>query len=317
MARPTHRGASDLTSGGASDPSSPMSSGLAHLLAVLDLEARPKERTPAATWWRGNSVAAPMGDRVYGGQVIAQTLLACGRTVPADRPPHSLHGYFLREGVISEPIDFAVEKLHDGNSFSARHAHAYQNDVPILTATASFQLVQPGYDRQRPMPSGVPGPETRVSASELLAGHDSPAVQWWSADSAFELVPVDPPIYLEPDPNPSDRQLVWVRSRGRIPSDNQLLHRALLAFACDQLLLEPAVRGAGKSWLDVGAGIPIASLDHAMWWHRDVRVDDWLLFVQEAASSQGGRTLGQARVYQRDGTLVASIVQEGMLRIRG
>jgi len=289
--------------------------GMAALLAVLDITPQPKLRTPRETWWQGKSVTSPMGQRVYGGQVLAQTLMACGHTVAADRPPHSLHGYFLRQGTTTKPIYFAVEKLHDGNSFSARRCHAYQDGAPILSATASFQLVQGGYDDQLPMPSDVPPPEAGVSARELLAGHENPATRWWTDDSPFDLVPVGAPMYLAPDPQPSDRQLVWVRTREPVGSSDQLLHRALLAFACDQLLLEPAVRGAGRSWLDIGAGIPIASLDHAMWWHRDVRVDDWLLFVQEAASSQGGRSLGLARVYQRDGTLVASIAQEGMLRI--
>jgi len=291
------------------------SEGLTALLSVLDLAAQPQLLTPRETWWKGDSVTAPMGTRVYGGQVLAQTLMACGRTVAPERPPHSLHGYFLRQGTTTKPIYFAVEALHDGNSFSARRCHAFQDGAPILSATASFQLVQPGYDAQRPMPQNVPSPESGVSASELLADHHIAATRWWSESSPFVLVPVGAPLYLEPDPQPTDRQLVWLRTRGPVASDSQLLHRALLAFACDQLLLEPALRGAGKSWLDVSAGIPIASLDHAMWWHRDVKVDDWLLFVQEAASSQGGRSLGLARVYQRDGTLVASIAQEGMLRI--
>jgi len=233
-----------------------------------------------------------------------------------------MHAYFLREGTVKQPIEFAVENLHDGKSFSARRVRAIQNGEPILSATASFQLVQPGYDAQVNMPKNVPPPEAGESHSEHLRGSNFPNASWWGRDAAFEVVQVASPIILESDPQASDRQLVWVRSRGQVPPpptddiSEQLWHRALLAFACDQLLLEPAVRGAGASWLDLRkARIPIASLDHAMWWHRDVRVDEWLLFVQEAGSSFGGRSMGQARVYTQNGELVASIAQEGMLRI--
>jgi len=290
--------------------------GLGGLLRVLDLQQ------VAPYSFTADSYSAPVADRVYGGQVLAQALLACGRTVAPDRPPHSLHGYFLREGTVTQPIEFEVENLHDGNSFSARRVRALQAGVPILSATASFQLEQPGYDAQVRMPSDVPPPEAGESHREHLEDADFPNASWWGRDAAFEFVQVASPIILESDPKASDRQLVWVKARGIVPPpaeaqvSEQLWHRALLAFACDQLLLEPAVRGAGMSWLDIhSARIPLASLDHAMWWHRDVRADEWLLFVQEAGSSHGGRSMGQARVYTQDGILVASIAQEGMLRI--
>jgi len=297
--------------------------GLTGLLRVLSLSETLAPSNPARhAAFSGNSFSAPIADRVYGGQVLAQALLACGRTVDPLRPPHSLHAYFLREGTITQPITFDVENLHDGKSFSARRVRALQNDEPILSATASFQLFQPGYDAQVDMPKNVPPPEAGESHREHLRDADFPNANWWGRDAAFEVVQVAAPIFVESDPRASDRQLVWVRARGHIPPpptadvSTQLYHRALLAFACDQLLLEPAVRGAGMSWLDLhSARIPIASLDHAMWWHRDVRVDEWLLFVQEAGSSSGGRSMGQARVYAQDGTLVASIAQEGMLRI--
>lgn len=288
---------------------------LDNLLSVLDLrEVEGWGPRGEEDLWRGSSVPA-LGRRVYGGQVLAQAIVACGRTVAPARAPHSMHAYFLREGALDSPIDFAVERLRDGRSFSARRTHALQGGKPILSLTTSFQEDQPGYDYQRSAPADVPAPEGVQSAYELLAGIDHPAARWWSVDSSFELAHVGGSVFVRPDPSPSDRQMVWVRARHEIASDEALLHRALLAYACDQVMLEPVLRSAGKSWLDVGAGLAMASLDHAMWWHRNARVDDWLLFVQEAPTAQGGRALGFARVYTREGALVASIAQEGMVRL--
>lgn len=266
--------------------------------------------------WRGDSVPGP-ARRVYGGQVLAQALLACGRTVDDDRLPHSLHAYFLREGTLDTPIDFAVERLRDGRSFSARRSHAIQHNKPILSLTVSFQVDQPGYEASEPAPGDVPPPEEVPSAIDVLHGIDHPAAKFWSHESAFDLRHVGGSLYLGPDPDPKPTQQVWVRARHAIESDDRLLHRALLAFACDQVMLEPVLRQAGKSWTDVGGTVPMASLDHAMWFHRDARADDWLLYVQESPGAQGGRGLGLARVYDREGRLVASIAQEGMLRLPG
>jgi acyl-CoA thioesterase-2 len=288
---------------------------LDRLLAVLDLrEVDGWGPRGEEDLWRGDSVPG-LANRVYGGQVLAQAVVACGRTVVDARAPHSMHAYFLREGALDMPIDFAVERLRDGRSFSARRTHAIQQGKPILSLTASFQEDQPGYDYQRAMPDDVPPPEEVTSAFHLLGSVDHPAARWWSSDSAFELAHVGGSLFLGPGREKTDRQMVWVRARHAIDSDDRLLHRALLAYACDQVMLEPVLRGAGKSWLDVGHDLPLASLDHAMWWHRDARVDDWLLFVQEAPTAQGGRALGFARVYTREGVLVASIAQEGMVRL--
>ncbi|MET0788345.1 MAG: acyl-CoA thioesterase II [Cellulomonas sp.] len=258
----------------------------------------------------GRSLPQPNG-RVFGGQVLAQALLAAGRTVPEGRLPHSMHGYFLRAGDVREPITFAVERLRDGRSFTARRTHALQGGEAILSMITSFQEQQPGLDYADPMPAGIPGPEDVQSALELLSGIDHPVAKFWTQEAAFDVRHVDGSIYLGPPKEPSGHQAVWFRSRGPLPED-QLLHRALLAYACDQVMLEPILRRAGRSW--VTRGLSIASLDHAMWWHRDVRVDDWLLYVQSTPSAQGGRGLGAARVFTRDGTLVASVAQEGMVR---
>lgn len=252
------------------------------------------------------------GGRVFGGQVLAQALLAAGRTIGDDRLPHSLHGYFLRAGQVDEPITFAVERLRDGRSFTARRTHALQGGVPILSMISSFQEEQDGLDYADEPPADVPAPEDVPSAIAHLSGIDHPVARFWSQEAAFDVRHVSGSIYLGPAREHTDRQLVWFRSRGPVP-DDQLLHRALLAFACDQVMLEPVLRRSGSSWAT--RGLSIASLDHAMWWHRDVKVDDWLLFQQTSPSARGGRGLGAARVFTRDGVLVASIAQEGMVRL--
>jgi len=147
---------------------------------------------------------------------------------------------------------------------------------------------------------------------ELLGTEDRPVADFWTQTNAFDLRHVDEPIYLEPAATPTDRQMVWMRARGWVDA-SEVLHRALLAYACDQVMLEPLLRRHGLSWAT--RGLSIASLDHAMWWHRPVRVDQWLLYVQSAPSAHGGRGLSSARVYTQDGTLVASIAQEGMIRV--
>lgn len=278
---------------------------IAPVLKTLDLR-------PAADRdsFVGDSLQVPTG-RVFGGQVLAQALLAAGRTVPAERLPHSLHGYFLRAGDVTQPIRYDVDRLHDGRSFSARRVTARQDDGPILTLVASFQTLQPGVEFAERPPSGVPGPDEVGSARDHLAAIHHPVARFWT-ESAFDLRHVGGSIYQEPDEEHTGRQLVWLRTHGPVP-DDPLLHRALLAYACDQVMLEPVLRHAGLSWSS--PGLSLASLDHAMWWHRDVRVDEWLLFVQSSPSAQGGRGLSAARVFDRAGTLVASIAQEGMVRV--
>ncbi len=262
--------------------------------------------------FHATSLAQP-GGRVFGGQVLAQALLAAGRTVPVDRLPHSLHGYFLRPGDVTKPITLTVERLRDGRSFTARRTHALQDGQPILSMIASFQEEQPGVEYAEDMPADVPAPEDVVSALDQLGGIDHPVAKFWTQEAAFDVRHVGGSLYLRPAREPgAGRQMVWMRSRAPLP-DDPLLHRALLAYACDQVMLEPVLRRAGRSW--VTPGLSMASLDHAMWWHRDVRVDDWLLYVQSTPSAQGGRGLGAARVFTRDGTLVASVAQEGMVRL--
>lgn len=264
-------------------------------------------------------------ERVYGGQVLAQALLAAGATVAEGRSPHSIHGYFLRAGDPATPITLAVERLRDGRSFSARRTHAIQDGRPILSMISSFQLDQPGTEHATPMPD-VPPPEDVPSVLEQFDSRDH-RVRKYLATAAFDQRHVTGHLLNVGDHRDRvDNQYVWMRSRAPIDDDilstgsadggpgaaSDVVHAALMAFACDQILLEPVLRRHGLGWLT--PGLKVASLDHAMWWHRPARADEWLLYVQTSPSAQGARGLGLSAVYTRDGRLVASIAQEGMVR---
>lgn len=280
---------------------------LAGLLAVMDLrELEPDEA--GQDRFEGDSQWQPHG-RVYGGQVLGQTLMAASLTVQDDRAVHSMHGYFLRPGDANEPIQFAVERLRDGRSFSARRVHALQGDRPILSMIASFQDPGEGYDHQDEMPD-VPGPDELPTTAELLGHIDHPAAQYWSYARPIDVRHVRSPIYLEADTEQRASQAVWMRTVAPMP-DDPVLHRAVLGYASDYTLLESVLRRHGRTWATVGA---TASLDHAMWWHRPARADEWLLYTQTSPSAQGGRGLGAGRIFAQDGRLVATVAQEGMVR---
>ncbi|WP_062307677.1 acyl-CoA thioesterase [Demequina subtropica] len=268
-------------------------------------------RRDGDTSFEGDSMPMP-GGRVFGGQVLAQALLAAGATVPDDRFAHSLHGYFLRAGDASKPIQFEVEVLRDGRSFSARRTHALQEGRPILSMIASFQVEQEGPEHAVRMPE-VPGPETVRSGIDVLApfqGH--PSADFWLTEAPFDVRHVEGSLFLGPDKRPKQHQTAWMRLRQPIEGSD-LLHRAFLAFGSDQVMLEPLLRRHGASW--VTPDISFASLDHAMWWHRPARADEWLLFVQDSPTAQGGRGLTGTWIFSEDGRLVASAAQEGMIRL--
>lgn len=249
--------------------------------------------------------------RVFGGQVLGQALMAAMRTVD-ERPIHSMHGYFLRPGDPDQPITFGVQRLRDGRSFSARRTHAYQNGVPILSLIASFQVDDVGLEHQEPMPKGMPDPESLPSTAELLGKFDHPVAQAWAYERPFDIRHVEPAMYVQSKGKRTATNAVWMKTTAPMPAD-QSLHRAALAFASDYTLLEPILRRHGLSW--VAPGMSVASLDHAMWWHRPVKVDEWLLYVQESPSASGARGLAQGKIYSQDGLLVASVAQEGMIRV--
>ncbi len=280
------------------------------LLELLDLSEADGAHTDEEIFV-GVSQPQP-AQRVFGGQVLSQSLIAAVRTVDGNRPVHSMHGYFLRPGDADQPITFGVQRLRDGRSFSARRTHAYQNGVPILSMIASFQVPDIGIDHQDPMPLDVPDPDSLPTAAELLGKFDHPAAQSWAFSRPFDIRHIESDIYLSVDGNRTAHQGVWIKTVGAMPDDANL-HRAALAYASDYTLLEPSLRRHGISWIT--KGLSIASLDHAMWWHRPVRVDDWLLYVTESPSASGARGLNIGKIFNRAGQLVASVAQEGMIRV--
>ena len=277
---------------------------LAEMLETLDLSGGETEFVGKSQWM-------PHG-RVYGGQVLAQSLIAASRTVAADRVIHSLHGYFLRAGDISQPVKYSVDVLRDGRSFSTRRVQGFQNDEPIFSMIASFQEQDPGLEHQDAFPTDIPDPETLPSAAEIMGDNPHPVAQYWANARPFDMRHVDSPIYFTVKGEPVAHQAVWIKALGDLPND-QVLHRAALAYASDYTILESIYRRHGIAWSH--PGLKSASLDHAMWFHRDGRADQWLLYVQESPSAQGGRGLSLGRIFTRDGRLLATVAQEGMVRV--
>lgn len=284
---------------------------LANLLELLDL--RPADDEPDV--YVGESLPQPHG-RVFGGQVVAQGIIATGRTVAGvEGPPrhlHSLHGYFLRPGNPDIPIRYEVERLRDGNSFSARRVHAVQEGHPILSMIFSFQTAADGIDHQIEMPA-VPDPETiKPDSEELLASGDAVS-EYMARTRPVDLRHVQGDLHTRPRRQRSSDQSVWFRALDRLP-DDELLHQAVIAYTSDYNILEAALRRHGLWWRE--PRLRPASLDHAMWFHRPVRADQWLLYTMTSPSAEGGRGLGMGHMFDEDGVLVVSVAQEGMLRLK-
>ncbi len=281
---------------------------IASLLAVLDL-AESDARTTEDIF-TGISQSMPLG-RVYGGQVLAQAIVAASRTTPDDRAVHSMHGYFLRPGDSTKHITFSVDRIHDGRSFSTRRTQAFQDGVPIFSMIASFQDEDPGIEHHAPVPEGIPDPDDLPDLEEHLTGLH-PMSKRFFTDRPVDVRHVDGPIYTRVDGAHVARQAVWMRTRRPLPDDPDV-HRAALAYVSDLTIQESVLRAHGVAWAT--PGLKVASLDHAMWWHRTGRVDEWLLYVQESPNARGGRGLATGRVYTRDGDLLASVAQEIMVRV--
>ena len=280
------------------------------MLRVLDLSDSGARTTEDI--FTGTSQPMPHG-RIYGGQVLAQSIVAASRTLPETRVPHSMHGYFLRPGDATTGLTVAVDRVHDGRSFSTRRAQAYQAGVPIFSMIASFQDAGPGLEHQENAPDGIPDPDSLVDAISLLDGFvDVQGRQRFFSHHPFEQRYVDEPIHLAVRGEHVPHQAVWIRSRKPLP-DDPAIHRASLAYLSDMTIQDSVLRAHGVAWAT--PGLKIASLDHAMWWHRDGRVDDWLLYVQESPSARGGRGLATGRIYNREGLLLASVAQEIMIRV--
>lgn len=276
-------------------------------LTTLSTSSNGEDRFEGPSQWM------PHG-RIYGGQVLAQSLVAATKTIDTEgiRNVHSLHGYFLRAGDIDLPITFSVDRLRDGRSFSTRRVQAFQKDLAIFSMIASFQDSDAGLDHQEDFPQDIPDPETLPTAASLLGESEHPVVQYWAKARPFDMRHVTSPIFFKVDGEHVAHQAVWIKSLGALPDDMQI-HRAAMAYASDYTILESIYRRHGIGWAH--RGLKSASLDHAMWFHRDGRADEWMLYVQESPSAQGGRGLALGRMFNREGTLLATVAQEGMVRV--
>jgi acyl-CoA thioesterase-2 len=278
---------------------------LVHLLALEQIEEN---------LFRGQSQDLGWG-QVFGGQVLGQALSSAVQTVPEERGVHSLHGYFLLPGDVSRPIVYDVDRIRDGGSFTTRRVTAIQKGEAIFTMAASFQAEEEGLDHHDEMPD-MPGPDGLPSQTELarqVADQiPEPLRDRFTSESPIETRPIDP---VNPF-NPDERQpssATWYRTRGELP-DDPAVHQYLLAYASDFSFLATSMYPHKVSWLT--PGMQVASLDHAMWFHRPFRMDEWLLHVVESPSASGGRGLVRGRLFDRDGNLVATTAQEGLIRRR-
>jgi acyl-CoA thioesterase-2 len=286
-----------------------MPSAVQDLLAVLDLERL------EVNLFRGRSPQIGRG-RVFGGQVIGQALVAACRTLDASgRPPHSLHAYFLLAGDPAVPIIYEVDRIRDGTSFTTRRVVAIQHGEAIFSMAASFHRDEPGMSHQAEMPT-VPRPEALASEADikgrLLPMMPDPVRRYYERERPIELRPVEFDRYLGRKIE-NGRFHVWIRATERLP-DEPAIHQCVLAYASDMMLLDAALIPHGRTVFE--QSIMAASLDHALWFHRPFRADDWLLYAQDSPNLSGSRGFSRGLIFAREGTLVASVTQEGVLRER-
>jgi len=287
-----------------------MPSAVQEVVEILDLEPLEvnlfRGRSPQSRW-----------QRVFGGQVIGQALVAACRTVDdvATRPPHSLHAYFLLGGDPKVPIIYEVDRIRDGKSFTTRSVKAIQHGRAIFSMSVSFHVVEPGFTHQAKMPV-VPKPEALPSDSELKERIfpllPEPARRYYERERPIEFRPVEFSRYLG-EKSEEGRFDVWIRATGRLP-DEPAIHQCVLAYASDMMLLDAALIPHGRSVFS--EDIMAASLDHALWFHRPFRADEWLLYAQDSPNLADSRGFSRGLIFAADGTLVASVAQEGLLRQR-
>ncbi|MGO9546031.1 MAG: acyl-CoA thioesterase II [Rhodomicrobium sp.] len=279
------------------------------LLTILDLEQLEhnlfRGRSPQNGW-----------QRVFGGQVVGQALVAADRTVEdKGRLTHSLHAYFLLAGDPKVPIIYEVDRIRDGGSFTTRRVIAIQHGQAIFSMAVSFHKPEPGFDHQIPMPD-VPAPEELTSEAELkarlLPNLPEAVRSYWERELPIELRPVDLSRFFSPA-KAEPKQYMWIRTCGPLPDDFRL-HQCALAYASDFSLLDTALIAHGRVLFD--PRLMLASLDHAVWFHRPFRADEWLLYAQDSPSAQAGRGFCRGSIFSRDGRLVASVAQEGLIRER-
>jgi acyl-CoA thioesterase II len=285
-----------------------MSDHIDELLTLLDLE--PLE----VNIYRGQNRDLGTG-RVFGGQVFAQALVAARRTVDGAREAHSVHGYFILPGDLRAPIVYFVDRLRDGSSFTTRRVTAIQHGQAIFNLSASFHIDEPGFEHQTPMPD-VPAAETLEPEldmiREMAARIPEPLRPVLTQERPIDFRPVVPLDPFDPKPTAPIRN-VWFRSIGKLP-DDQMVHHAVLAYASDHGLLGTALQPHGLSFRS--RGMQLASLDHSLWLHRKFRADEWLLYSMDSPVAAGARGFTRGSVYAMDGSLVASVAQEGLMRVR-
>jgi acyl-CoA thioesterase-2 len=283
---------------------------LADLVALLALEKLEENL------FRGQSQDLGWGT-VFGGQVLGQALSASVQTVPPERHVHSLHAHFLKPGDVKRPIVYDVDRIRDGGSFTTRRVVAVQGGEAIFHLSASFQIEEPGFTHQDAMPASVPAPETIPNEAERFASAMAKAPQalqrWNRVARPFDNRPVDESDEVVSPPMKAAKRMVWLKTVGALP-DQPALHRCLLAYASDAWFLTTSLLPHGVTWLT--PGMQVASLDHAMWFHAPFRADEWLLHVIESPVASGARGLVRGSVFKRDGTLVATTAQEGLIRRR-
>ena len=279
-----------------------MTSAVEDLVALLDLEpievnifrgAQPRDENPLL-------------QRVFGGQVAGQALVAAARTAEPERSIHSLHAYFLRPGDMNVPILYEVDRVRDGRSFTTRRVVAIQHGKTIFNMSVSFQVPEEGYEHQAPMPD-VPGPDELLTFQERL---QAGGLEWTGKGRPIDLRHVEDPVYINRQEGRTT-QHVWFRAAGTLP-DDPILHTCIVTYASDMTLLDTSLLPHGKTFGD--GTLQMASLDHAMWFHRPFRADEWLLYAQSTPSASGGRGLAQGSIYTADGQLAVSVVQEGLIR---
>lgn len=285
-----------------------MTTPTADLLALLDLE--PLE----VNIYRGRNRDVGTG-RVFGGQVFAQALVAARRTVEGEREAHSVHGYFILPGDLTAPIVYFVDRLRDGNSFTTRRVTAIQHGQAIFNLSASFHVSEPGLEHQQEMPEAV-SPEDlapELSLIREMADRIPESLRpVLTQDRPIDFRPVVPNDPFRPEVRPATRQ-VWFRAIGPLPDDT-LTHQAVLAYASDYGLLPTALGPHGVAFRT--KGLQMASLDHSLWMHRPFRADEWLLYVMDSPAAAGARGFVRGSIYTRAGALVASVAQEGLMRVR-
>lgn len=277
------------------------------LIKLLDLEEIEKNH------YRANSPKDGW-QRVYGGQVIGQALVAAANTVPQERHAHSLHGYFLRPGDTQIPILYTVDRIRDGRSFTTRRVVAIQHGKAIFNMSISFQVLETGFDHQLPMPEAPP-PESLKDERELRREWSSrspeKSTESFYREQPIDIRPVDPVDIFHPTKRPPS-QMCWMKAREKLPDDLRA-HQCVLAYLSDWSLLDTATLPHAVSFTQ--SNMQVASLDHAMWFHRPFRADEWLLYVQDSPSANGARGLNRGLIYTEAGVLVASATQEGLIRI--